>query len=614
MRPTATSRHEIRPVAVLLTAIALIASLSVATAPRADAAALSSADISEALVDPAHWGGTLAGIRYFRVKPKGEGQHRLWRTDGTPAGTRAVPGAPQGVTAVMTTAARVVVLSDGGKQIWRGTAAGSYARTHTAPTGVSYVAMRTSGATAWLGDGQGRLYRLADTDAAPVEVADSGTFFATTSSGAAYVNGHFYFTGSDSVSNFTLFRVNAITGATAKVTDALSVGSSSFIQIRGVTSDRIYLSRSVGATSEFWSSDGTAAGTVRLLTDTTSTSNEIRAVHGVGQRAYVLIGQFSPRLAVTTGTALTTLTPGAGARALTSSSSPELVTWNNRLAMTVGGTLVVSNGTAAGTTVKAGNFRWPRALGDRLVVAHQKYNDNGAWLTTTTATAATRIATLASPPSVDMPWFVAGGRLIYRLVNSTRSAWRLHYLAPAVPVRNLVRPSVAGKPRTGAKLAVRTGRWDPARPTLTFRWYVGGKAVSNAKGGAKRTFKVTAAHRGKPIHVVVRAAAPGRVAISVSAAKVKAVGTFKAKKRAVLSGRPKVGRTMKAKPPRWSVGGVKNRYQWYAGGKPIKGATKKNWKVTAKYRGKRISVRVVGSKRTYASRAVWSARTAPVKR
>ena len=51
----------------------------------------------------------------------------------------------------------------------------------------------------------------------------------------------------------------------------------------------------------------------------------------------------------------------------------------------------------------------------------------------------------------------------------------------------------------------------------------------------------------------------------------------------------------------WGPKGVKIRYQWYANGKPIKGATKRKLVVTRALRGKQVWVVMTGAKAGYAT-------------
>jgi len=80
----------------------------------------------------------------------------------------------------------------------------------------------------------------------------------------------------------------------------------------------------------------------------------------------------------------------------------------------------------------------------------------------------------------------------------------------------------------------------------------------------------------------------------------------------LILGVPKVGKTLKAKATGWEKG-AKLSYQWHANGKKIKGATKAKFTITKKYKGKRISVKVTGTKAGITPVTAPSKKTAKVK-
>jgi 5'-nucleotidase len=79
-----------------------------------------------------------------------------------------------------------------------------------------------------------------------------------------------------------------------------------------------------------------------------------------------------------------------------------------------------------------------------------------------------------------------------------------------------------------------------------------------------------------------------------------------------VNGTPKVGRTLGMSTGNWSPSGLTFAYQWLLNGTPISGQTASTLKVTSAYDGKRISVRVTGSRTGYASTTVISAQSAKV--
>ncbi|MDF1487419.1 Ig-like domain-containing protein [Tessaracoccus caeni] len=68
-----------------------------------------------------------------------------------------------------------------------------------------------------------------------------------------------------------------------------------------------------------------------------------------------------------------------------------------------------------------------------------------------------------------------------------------------------------------------------------------------------------------------------------------------------ITGTKAVGKTVKASVKAWKPSGVTFAYQWLRDGKAIKGATKSSYKLTKSDAGKKISVKVTGSKSGYSS-------------
>ncbi|MDR1768608.1 MAG: hypothetical protein LBR32_09335, partial [Propionibacteriaceae bacterium] len=81
-----------------------------------------------------------------------------------------------------------------------------------------------------------------------------------------------------------------------------------------------------------------------------------------------------------------------------------------------------------------------------------------------------------------------------------------------------------------------------------------------------------------------------------------------------ITGTAKVGKTLKVKKGTWDPKPDKFTYQWYAGSKAIKGATKASLKLTKKQKGKTILVKVTGAKSGLKAVTRASARTAKVKK
>jgi hypothetical protein len=81
-----------------------------------------------------------------------------------------------------------------------------------------------------------------------------------------------------------------------------------------------------------------------------------------------------------------------------------------------------------------------------------------------------------------------------------------------------------------------------------------------------------------------------------------------------ITGTAKVGDTLTAHPGKWGPAGVQFRYQWYASGTAITGATAATLKLAAAQQGKRITVKVTASLTGYATATATSKATAKVGR
>lgn len=81
-----------------------------------------------------------------------------------------------------------------------------------------------------------------------------------------------------------------------------------------------------------------------------------------------------------------------------------------------------------------------------------------------------------------------------------------------------------------------------------------------------------------------------------------------------VSGTPKVGRTLTAKPGTWAPADVALSYTWLRNGKAVKGATKPTYKPVTADQGKKLSVRVTGTRPHVPPVVVASAAVGPVKK
>jgi hypothetical protein len=222
--------------------------------------------------------------------------------------------------------------------------------------------------------------------------------------------------------------------------------------------------------------------------------------------------------------------------------------------------------------------------------------------------------------------------------------------------------TVTGGTSLGSVLTAATGTW-PSGVTLATRWLRNGVAIAGAAGlaytvsaadqGALVTFEVAASgqylagttvsvsasipaaivpptppvivdrvvetfvDRPVPVETIVTRDVERVVEKQVVVEKVVTVTEtlleFTAVPDPVIKGKAVVGSTLTVKSAAWKPGAVTLTYQWFAGSRPIKGATSKTLKVAASAVGKKITVKVTGSRDGYAKESTRSEPTAKVK-
>ncbi len=178
-------------------------------------------------------------------------------------------------------------------------------------------------------------------------------------------------------------------------------------------------------------------------------------------------------------------------------------------------------------------------------------------------------------------------------------------------VANLTPPVLTGTPQVGSPLTSTGGTWTPNPSSIEYFWVSGEEVLQS---GSNATYVPKTADVGKVISVWVYASAPGfdygfsHAAASgpVVAAPVPTptptpaptvdVPTALASLVATIdvAGKPKVGKTIKLTglDKLLRSTGVSYKFQWFAGAKKIKKATKSKLKVTKAMKGKKISVKV----------------------
>ena len=91
-----------------------------------------------------------------------------------------------------------------------------------------------------------------------------------------------------------------------------------------------------------------------------------------------------------------------------------------------------------------------------------------------------------------------------------------------------------------------------------------------------------------------------------------APGTLTSGPKPTIKGKAKVGEKLKVKGASFSPGGAAMSYQWYVNGKAIKGADDASFKLTAKQKGKKVTVKVTATLTGYTPLTVATAPTGKV--
>ena len=171
--------------------------------------------------------------------------------------------------------------------------------------------------------------------------------------------------------------------------------------------------------------------------------------------------------------------------------------------------------------------------------------------------------------------------------------------------------TVKGKSKVGKKLRSNTGVWDEG-VTLSYQWTANGVPIAGATSPA---YRIQAHDLGARIRLEVTGTKPNYAPVTTTSAPTAAIrkGTLKKGPRPIVKGKAKVGKGLRFTQGSWPQSGISFTYQWFVAAKPVAGAVGKRFKVKKAYRGKRIHVRVIGSKSGYHDRKVQSVRTARVR-
>lgn len=182
--------------------------------------------------------------------------------------------------------------------------------------------------------------------------------------------------------------------------------------------------------------------------------------------------------------------------------------------------------------------------------------------------------------------------------SATRESEKTAKVAEGAAAVATVKPSISGTPAVGNTLTASSGTWNTSGLTFAYQWLREGTVIN---GATTASYKVVSADAGRSLSVRVTAGKPGLQAGTATSATVKAGKKLTRTPTPTISGTGKVGKTLKAKAGTWSPSKVTVKYQWLRDDQPIAKATKSSYKLAKADAGRRISVRVTGSKSGHVS-------------
>jgi uncharacterized protein YkwD len=206
-------------------------------------------------------------------------------------------------------------------------------------------------------------------------------------------------------------------------------------------------------------------------------------------------------------------------------------------------------------------------------------------------------------PGASGPAYTLTAEDVGTAVSVSVTARREHHVpvkvnseaTPTVGWRAFAHPDavgVSGTARIGQRLTAVVGLWNPD-PSFAYQWLRAGQAVPGADGS---TYVLTSQDAGKRISVRVTASREEHRSITLTSDQTGPVlkRVFGKSPRPRIVGSPVVGSRLTVKPGVWKPKATKLSFQWYRGGKKIKGATKRTYVVSPADLGTKVTVKVTG--------------------
>lgn len=155
-------------------------------------------------------------------------------------------------------------------------------------------------------------------------------------------------------------------------------------------------------------------------------------------------------------------------------------------------------------------------------------------------------------------------------------------------------PIMTGEGRVGATLKANPGNWLPI-PNHAFKWYRIQRNIE-VEVGDQESYTVQPGDLGSVLRLRVSSSLTGFLSMSVDAgATAVSPGLLSLSSTPRISGSPRQNMTLSAVLGKWDTGSVLS-VQWFRNGIAITKATKLTYRLTAKDKGKKITVTVTAQK------------------
>lgn len=168
-------------------------------------------------------------------------------------------------------------------------------------------------------------------------------------------------------------------------------------------------------------------------------------------------------------------------------------------------------------------------------------------------------------------------------------------------------PTISGTPRVGSTLTATPGTWTPGT-SLAYAWAIDGAPVT---GATASTFTLPASTAGRAVTVTVTGSKTGHTTAQRTSSAVSVAKGALTSSKPRITGSAKVGRRLTVKVGPWSPR-PSFRYTWYANGKVVKTTSSASTTVSKKWAGKKLTVKVTGTRAGYATTTATSSSTSKV--